>query len=147
MAYSIIKGRFYYGKTDGDYFDFEGFMSGDVGAGSFVAGEKIKPGDPKGWYQDLWSRPKSYVKIKKAVNYPGSLRDHPSYEFDDLLITSYFDADSGRTVAPLKDFYDNGIILVTFLEIYLLMGWLINSTQGLALIYPFYQKLQLLHLS
>ena len=109
MAYSIIEGRFYYGNTDGDYFDFEGFIKDIWGAGSFVAGETIRPGNSKGWEFDFRSLPNSYVKIENADNYPGSIYDHPSYEFTDLFITSYFDADSGRTVVPLRDSYgDNG---------------------------------------
>ena len=44
MAYSLIEGRFYYGSTDGDYFDFEGFVDDWTGGGSFIAGETINPG-------------------------------------------------------------------------------------------------------
>ena len=85
MAYSIIEGRFYYGYPNGDYFDFEGFLSGLWGGGSFVAGERIRPGEPKGWLYDFSSLPNSYVEIKKADNFTGSVYFDPLYKYRDLF--------------------------------------------------------------
>jgi hypothetical protein len=103
MAYSVIEGRFYY--SDGDHFDFEGFVEGRWGGGSFIAGERINPGDLKGWEFDLDAIPTSYVTIDKAENFGGSIYDHPSYDWEDLVVTNYYDSDSGRNVVPAEKRY------------------------------------------
>ena len=80
MAYSLIEGRFYYGNTGGDYFDFEGFVGDFWGGGSFVAGETIKPGNSKGWEFSFDSSRYSSV-VESAENFAGSKYDHPSYNY------------------------------------------------------------------
>ena len=105
MAYSIIEGRFYYGGKDADYFDFEGFVGDWDGGGSFVAGETISPGDSKGWDYSFNSSRYSYAVIDQATNFSGSVYDHPSYNYERLVVTNYFDSDSGRSVVPVEEKY------------------------------------------
>ena len=105
MAYSIIEGRFYYGGKDADYFDFEGFVGDWDGGGSFVAGETINPGDSKGWDYSFNSSRYSYAVIDQATNFSGSVYDHPSYNYERLVVTNYFDSDSGRSVVPVEEKY------------------------------------------
>ena len=104
MGYSLIEGRFHY--PDGDHFNFEGFLDDYQGGGSFVAGETIKPGDKKGWEYSFDSSRYSYVTITKAENFAGSIYDHPSYNWENLVVTSYYDSNSLKTVIPTEEDYN-----------------------------------------
>jgi len=109
MTYSLISGRFHYNNNTGDYFDFEGFVSDTFGGGSFIAGETIAPGNPKGWKYKSNSLPNSYVEIFKANNYPGSIYDAPGFANEYLVATNYYDANSDRYVSTTGlDSYDIG---------------------------------------
>ena len=105
MAYSLIKGRFYYGSSDNDYFTFEGFVDDWNGGGTFAAGEIIRPGDTKGWEYAWKSSINSYVAIDSAENFAGSVYDHPSFDFKYLVVGSYFDSESGLTFEPYEPIY------------------------------------------
>ena len=106
MAYSIVEGFYYYGETDGDYFEFQALLdeSDHSQAGALGAADIIKYEPPLSW---LATNP-GYFIIITAENFTGecynSNCDYSNGHYDDniLDVTSYYDSDARITLEEVS---------------------------------------------
>ena len=103
MSYSKVSGRYFYGN--GDFYNFEGYITDLWGGGNYYSGQYVC------WYSssldffDSWDSYNStgnygYYLLDEVINYSGSIYSGSDWESNGLKVLSYFDSNSGLILIP-----------------------------------------------